>query len=111
MFLWNQRCMTYLLESQGLDLFRPFIFKILGTVNCDLIHNNFMHSVLFFLPNWDLFTLLNLINAVIFMRGLILLHVWGGMGSFFTHQIYLEALFLLLSLLILDLLDFSLPIL
>lgn len=36
MCLLNLKFMTYLLESQGSDLFRPFTVKIPGTVNLDL---------------------------------------------------------------------------
>lgn len=37
MFLWNLMCMTYLLEFQALDLFRPSIVKIPGTGVCKFI--------------------------------------------------------------------------
>ena len=40
MFLWNLMCMTYLLESQGSDLFRPFIVKTPGSGTPCLKSNN-----------------------------------------------------------------------
>lgn len=65
----------------------------------------------FMSPSRDAQSLHEVLNAVIFMRGLILLHAWVEMVLFSMHLIYLEVLCHPLSHLIWDLLDFSLLIL
>lgn len=79
MFLLNQRCMIYLLEFQALDLFKPSIVKIPGGMS----HKLYAHVALFmylfvclgslFLLHKKMLTLPVVPNAVIFMKGLILL--------------------------------------
>lgn len=114
MFLLNLMFMTYLLESQGLDLSRLFIVKTQGSGCCDPMDNDIdLYFNNFNISHTQLVIysfLSDALDAVIFMRGLILWHAWGEMGSYFMHQIYLEMLFLQLYPLIWDLLDFSPPI-
>ena len=61
-------CITYLLESQGSDL--------LIVVNIPILIENFAD-------------LLGVLDAVIYMRGLILWLAWGEMELYYMHQIYL----------------------
>jgi hypothetical protein len=47
--------MTYLLEFQGLDLFRPFIVKIPGTGSWELGSKQaktLMYNFIFQMPHW-----------------------------------------------------------
>lgn len=99
MFWWNQKCMTYLLESQGLDLFRLSIVKIPGTEVVPKVRQRILYFT-------TLFEICLLVPSVICMRGLILWHAWEEMGLYSMLQIYLKVLFPQLYHLTLDLLDF-----
>lgn len=109
MFWLNLKSMIFLLEFQGLGLFRHSTAKIQGTGKKRNL--NYFGYFRFMSPSRDAQSLHEVLNAVIFMRGLILLHAWVEMVLFSMHLIYLEVLCHPLSHLIWDLLDFSLLIL
>lgn len=76
MFLLNRRCMIYLLEFQASSLFRPFIVKILGGMTHKCIADSFfffLGLVSLLLLHEKMLTLSDVPNAVIFVKGLILL--------------------------------------